>query len=135
MNLSEDGLERLVLRNLSHTILLVLSSSSNLTQINNDSFGSQSVDDGIVDGRHTGPWITIWERVEHQLGTPILFFIWKQSKLLWCLNLYVIRGLLVTAASINVNDTVCSTEYNEKGKWYFKIPNSFRIFFSQNDCF
>lgn len=55
MNLSEDGLERLVLRNLSHAIFLVLSSSSNLTQINNDSFGSQSVDDGIVDGRNMSP--------------------------------------------------------------------------------
>lgn len=54
MNLSEDGLGRLVLRNLSHIILLVLSSSSKLTQINNDSFGSQSVDDGI-DGRHMSP--------------------------------------------------------------------------------
>lgn len=121
---SEDGLEVLTLKkNLSHTI--------NLTQIDDDSFGSQSVDDGVVGGRNLGPWITIWGKDVHQSGTPILCFIWEKSKLLPYLSLYIIWGLFVAVASVKANNTMCSTEYNGKEQSYFKVPNSFRMSFSQ----
>lgn len=40
-------------------------------------------------------------------------------------------GLFVAVASVKANNTMCSTEYNGKEQSYFKVPNSFRMFFSQ----
>lgn len=62
-----------------------------------------------------------------------LFYTLREKKIYSILSLYIILGWFVTPASINNYSTMCSTEHKGNRRWYFKIPNSFRMFFSKNE--